>query len=206
MKDIIIIKSAEFVIAAVNKKQYPQDNFPQIAFAGRSNVGKSSLINSLLNRKKFAKTSSTPGKTREIIFFKINDNFYFVDLPGYGYAKVAKEELSDWQHRIETYLKTSKNLKVLLLLLDIRREITPLDIQMVVFLKSIKIPFIPVLTKADKISKNEIFNKMKDCRKQLRLSDNDKLLIFSTIAKIGKDEVWETILSYIPNQNPDELK
>lgn len=191
------ITSAEFITAAVSPKQFPKDNFPQIAFAGRSNVGKSSLINSLLNRKNLAKTSSTPGKTRQIIFFKINEKFYFVDLPGYGYAKVAKSEQNAWKERIETYFNHTKTLKLLLLLIDIRRGLTPLDIQMIDFLKFTGIPFLLVLTKSDKLSKNECAKITNEVYKMLNLTEQNKPILFSSLSKAGREELWTAILSYV---------
>ena len=204
MEEIIKIKSAEFVIGAVTPEQFPKDNLPQIAFGGKSNVGKSSLINTLLNRKNLVKTSSTPGKTREINFFKINDQFYFVDLPGYGYAKAPKGEQKEWGYRIETYFKNAVNLKGVVLLLDIRREVSPLDFQMIEFLKHFSLPFITVLTKTDKISKNLLNNYVKTIQKNLNLSDFASLVLFSAITKKGKDELWKILLSLLFNNYIEE--
>jgi GTP-binding protein len=149
---MIRITSAEFVISAVARKQFPNTPMPEVAFVGRSNVGKSSLINGLVGRKKLAKTSSTPGKTRQINFFLINGNCHFADLPGYGYAKVSKVERETWRKLIESYLVDRPQLKMVVALCDIRHEPTALDRSLWQWLESIERPFLIVLTKYDKIS------------------------------------------------------
>lgn len=193
MSEPVIIKSADFVLAAVNHKQYPADNLPQIAFAGRSNVGKSSLINALLGRKNLAKTSSAPGKTRQIVFFKINKEFYFVDLPGYGYAKVSKTELTEWKQRMEEYFFKTQNLRLLLLLLDIRHEPTELDMKMLEYLNDIKANFAIVLTKTDKLSKNEAAKQIRMFYENKILPESVPVIPFSSKTKEGKNEVWDII-------------
>jgi GTP-binding protein len=146
------ITSAEFVISAARAAQFPKGPSPEVAFAGRSNVGKSSLLNSLVNRKGLAKTSATPGKTQQINFFRINDRYHFVDLPGYGYAKVSKIEREAWVRLIETYLRTREQLKLVVSLSDIRHEPTALDRDMFAWLDAVGRPFLIVLTKYDKVS------------------------------------------------------
>lgn len=146
------ITSAEFIISAAQAAQFPKAPTPEVAFAGRSNVGKSSLLNSLVARKGLAKTSATPGKTQQINFFKINDRFHFVDLPGYGYAKVSKTERDAWVRLIESYLRTRDQLRLVVSLSDIRHEPTALDIDMFRWLDAIGRPFVIVLTKYDKVS------------------------------------------------------
>jgi len=146
------ITSADFVISAARPDQFPKTPMPEIAFAGRSNVGKSSLLNSIVARRGLAKTSSTPGKTQQINFFRINDRFHFVDLPGYGYAKVSKTEREAWVRLIESYLRGRDQLRLVVALSDIRHEPTALDRDMFQWLDAIRRPFIVVLTKHDKVT------------------------------------------------------
>ena len=150
------ITSAEFIKSIADTSQMPSDSFPQVAFAGRSNVGKSSLMNSLLNRKKLVQVSSTPGKTRLINFFLINNKFYFVDLPGYGYAKVSKQMYKSWQKLLENYLLQSKKLTGVVVLIDLRHLITEADLLLIEWLEHNKMPVIIAGTKSDKLSKNKI--------------------------------------------------
>lgn len=146
------ITSADFVISAVRPEQFPRAPIPEIAFAGRSNVGKSSLLNSIVGRKGLAKTSATPGKTQQINFFRINDRCHFVDLPGYGYAKVSKTEREAWVRLIESYLRNREQLRMVVALSDIRHEPTVLDLDMFSWLHAIGRQFLVVLTKHDKVS------------------------------------------------------
>jgi len=146
------ITSAEFVISAARAEQFPTPRIPELAFVGRSNVGKSSLINALVGRRGLAKTSGTPGKTRQLNFFRINDRFHLVDLPGYGYAKVAQTEREAWSRLIERYLREREQLKLVVSLVDIRHEPTALDRSMIEWLASTGVPFLVVLTKLDKVS------------------------------------------------------
>ena len=150
-----------FVKSLTDLKDRPQPSLPEIAFVGRSNVGKSSLLNALLGRKKLALVSSTPGKTRLINYFLINNAYYFVDLPGYGYAKIAKKESAKWQKMIEAYLLNSKQLKLVLLLADVRREPMASDMQMADWLNYYQIPYAFILTKTDKISRNQLRKALK---------------------------------------------
>jgi len=182
------IKTVEFTRSAFNEEQYPKDDLPQIVIAGRSNVGKSTLINTVLNRKNLAKTSSKPGKTRGINFYLINNKFYLVDLPGYGYAKVSKEMKKQWAHNIETFLNTSRNLRHGLLLIDIRRVPTEDDLLMINWFKYKNLPFTVVLTKADKVSKSQAQKAVKDVCKIFNIN-REEVVIFSALEKIGVSQV-----------------
>ncbi|ADD01922.1 ribosome biogenesis GTP-binding protein YsxC [Thermoanaerobacter italicus Ab9] len=182
------IKTVEFTKSAFNEEQYPKDDLPQIVIAGRSNVGKSTLINTVLNRKNLAKTSSRPGKTRGINFYLINNKFYLVDLPGYGYAKVSKEMKNQWAHNIETFLNTSRNLRHGLLLIDIRRVPTEDDLLMINWFKYKNLPFTVVLTKADKVNKSQAQKAVKDVCKIFNIN-REEVVIFSALEKIGVSQV-----------------
>jgi GTP-binding protein len=184
------ILSAEFVISAAVPRQFPPDNKPQIAFAGRSNVGKSSIINSLLHRKKLVKTSTTPGKTQLINFFIINGQFYFVDLPGYGYARVPQAVTDTWAPMIEGYLKNSPDLRAVVVLLDVRREPDERDIRLLDWLRQYDIPAICALTKADKLSRQESDRTRRNIMERLELSD---LLLTSAKGGQGIKELWSEI-------------
>lgn len=190
------IKKAEFVISAVKKAQYPEDGRPEIAFVGRSNVGKSTLINTLTNRRKLVKVSSTPGKTRLINFFLINDNMYFVDLPGYGYAKVSKKEKENWGYIMEQYLVERDQLKKIVLLVDSRHKPTSDDINMYNWIKHYNYEVLVVGTKLDKLKRNDINKNKKIIRDTLKMDKDDKILLISSLNKEGKEEVLEQILVY----------
>lgn len=183
------IKKSDFVISAVKKSQYPNDNLPEIAFVGRSNVGKSTLINTITNRKKLAKTSSTPGKTRLVNFFVINDNMYFVDLPGYGYAKVSKAEKNSWANIIESYLTNREPLKKVVILVDSRHKPTNDDVMMFNWINYYKYEYIVVATKIDKLSNNQIAKNLKIIRETLGMNKDDKIIKFSSLKKIGINEL-----------------
>ncbi len=188
----MIIKSAQFITSAVKPDQYPPGDLPELAFAGRSNVGKSSLINTLVNRKKLVKTSSTPGKTQLVNFFQINDEISFVDLPGYGYAKVPRAVKKNWGPMIETYLSKRENLLAVLLLLDIRRTPGTEEHSFTAWLQQYGIRCIPVITKADKLSKNRQMQHRAQIAKALSLKSSD-ILLFSSKSRQGLDEVWQSI-------------
>lgn len=190
------IKKSEFIISAVNKSQYPKDGRPEIAFVGRSNVGKSSLINTVTNRRKLAKTSSTPGKTRLINYFLINDSVYFVDLPGYGYARVSKKEQMSWGKMIEGYLTESENLKKVILLVDCRHKPTKDDVMMYSWIKHFGVEVVIVGTKSDKLSKNQLFKSDKIIRETLQLQSDDEIIYFSSLNKSGKDKLINTIFKF----------
>jgi len=185
----MVIKSAEFITSAAKPKQYPPEGLKEIAFAGRSNVGKSSLINLMLNRKGLAKVSASPGKTRTINFFLINGEFRLVDLPGYGYAKVSKSMSEDWGEMMESYLINRKDLLKVVQLVDSRHEPTAQDIQMYDFLRYYNLDGIVVATKVDKLSKNELNRNLAMIRKTLQLEKEDILIPVSALAKTGTDQI-----------------
>ena len=200
----MVIKSAEFITSAVKPSQYPAEGLPEIAFAGRSNVGKSSLINLLLNRKSLAKVSSSPGKTRTINFFDINNGeFRLVDLPGYGYAKVSKTMSEDWGQMMETFLTKRNGLLKVVQLVDARHEPTALDKQMYEFLQYYGLDGVVVATKADKLSKNELNRNLSLIRKSLNMSKTDFLLPTSALSKTGTEEVLK-VIDLILSQNKGE--
>ena len=190
----ILIKSVEFVKAAYKKEDFI-DDLPQIAFAGRSNCGKSTLINALIQRKKLAKVSSKPGFTRSINFICVNNTFYLVDLPGFGYAKISKNMKSLWEKLISDYFNYSENLKIVLHLMDVRRLITEKDRELMDFLSHFSIPSIIVLTKIDKLSKNQV-NKNVSILKRQGFND---LILTSGVKKIGLDDIWARIFHILEN-------
>ncbi|HEY6012245.1 MAG TPA: ribosome biogenesis GTP-binding protein YihA/YsxC [Nitrospirota bacterium] len=192
------ILSAEFIVSAPGPKQFPTDRKPQIAFAGRSNVGKSSLINALLHRKSLVKTSATPGKTQLINFFMINESFYFVDLPGYGYARVPQAVTDAWAPMIEGYLKNSPSLRAVIVLLDSRREPDERDARLIEWLRQSDIHPIVVLTKADKLNRQESDRALRNLRSGLGIGDEAAL----TSAKSGQGikELWAEITKRLKEQ------
>ena len=192
----MIIKSAEFVTSAVKPSQYPPALLPEIAFAGRSNVGKSSLINTLVNRKHLVKTSSTPGRTQLINFFNINRQVGFVDLPGYGYAKVPVSIRKKWGPMIETYLSGRETLRGVVVIMDIRRIPRQEELDLLGWLAHYSIAAIPVLTKTDKLSKNKQTRQHQLIAESLEM-DKDDLILFSAKTRRGKDALWRTIYSLI---------
>lgn len=187
----MLIKKAEYVTTAVKAEQYPASDKPEIAFVGRSNVGKSSLINSMLNRKNIARVSSQPGKTRTINFYNINDILFFVDLPGYGYAKVSKEEKKKWGGIIEEYLYSRANLVEVVQLVDIRHEPTSDDKIMYDWIKSYNRQVIVVATKCDKISRGQYQKHISIIKRELEIDKGDIVLPFSSESKCGREELWE---------------
>ncbi|VYU26135.1 putative GTP-binding protein EngB [Clostridium tertium] len=195
---MIKIKNSEFVTSAVKREQYPTTGLPEIAFVGRSNVGKSSIINALTNRRKLAKVSQTPGKTRLINFFVINNGeFHLVDLPGYGYAKVSKTEKASWGNTIETYLSGRSELKRVVLLVDSRHKPTADDIQMHEWIKFYGYDEVIIATKSDKLSNNELRKKEKDIRDTLKLTKEDTLYFFSSVNKKGRDELVDNLFNVL---------
>ncbi|SDM97653.1 ribosome biogenesis GTP-binding protein YihA/YsxC [Sediminibacillus halophilus] len=191
------VTEAEIVISAVSKKQYPGDMLPEIALAGRSNVGKSSFINKMINRKNLARTSSKPGKTQTLNFYKINQSFYFVDVPGYGYAKVSKKEREKWGKMMEEYFMQRENLKAAVLIVDIRHQPTEDDIMMYDFLKHFDLPVIVVATKLDKISKTKRAAHLQRVIKTLQADAEDIVLPFSAETAEGKEEAWKVLQSFL---------
>ncbi|MFU2418369.1 ribosome biogenesis GTP-binding protein YihA/YsxC [Peptacetobacter sp. AB800] len=188
------IRSSEITMSAVHRHQYPTDGIPEIALAGRSNVGKSSLTNALLNRRNFARTSSTPGKTRTINFYLINKEFFFVDLPGYGYAKVAKSEKDKWGQVMERYLQERDELCAIFLLVDIRHEPTADDKMMYDWIKYYGYDCVVVATKADKISRGQYLKHLSVIRKKLQLEKDEKIIPVSSSKKTGIEELWSEIV------------
>lgn len=190
------ITSAEFVKSAFNKSHWLDDRRPEIAFLGRSNVGKSSLINSLLLRKGLARTSNTPGRTQSINFFLINDKFHFADLPGYGYARVSKSMRQDWGKMAEEYLAERSELALCIHLIDARHEPTTLDKQLNEWLLFNKRPHIAVATKADKLSKNELRKSLKTVES---IFTDTQILVYSSENGMGRDELWAEINRAVDN-------
>lgn len=191
------VTKAELKISAVSKKQYPNDAFPEIALAGRSNVGKSAFINRMIQRRKLARTSSKPGKTQTLNFYNINDSLYFVDVPGYGYAQVSKQERNKWGQMMEEYFQGRESLRCVILITDIRHEPTKDDLQMYQYVKHIGIPVIIIGTKVDKIPKNKHKQYIQRIHKQLQVEPNDSVIAFSAETGMGKDETWSHLASYL---------
>jgi len=185
------ITKSQLHYIAVNPKQYPQDDIVEIAFAGRSNVGKSSFINSMINRTNLARTSGKPGKTRTINFYLINDSFRFVDLPGYGYAQVSKSERIKWGKIIEEYLVERKNLREVILIVDMRHAPSDEDLMMYQWIKSFNYRGIVIATKADKISKGKWQKHVKIIRNKLGIEDANLIIPYSAEKKLNKDFVWK---------------
>lgn len=191
------ITKAELLTSAVNHTQYPNDTLPEVALAGRSNVGKSSFINKMINRKGLARTSSQPGKTQTLNFYNIDDRFRFVDVPGYGYARVSKADRARWGRMIESYLTERDNIRVLFLLMDFRHEPTALDIAMKEFAEDAEIPYAIILTKTDKIKRSQYNKHLAMYKKALELPTVDALFMFSAETGEGSDDIWEVIESVI---------
>lgn len=188
--------NADILLSATNKSHYPQDGIPEVALAGRSNVGKSSFINTMLNRKNLARTSGKPGKTQLLNFFNIDDKLRFVDVPGYGYARVSKKEREKWGKMIEEYLTSRENLRAVVSLVDLRHEPSADDVQMYEFLKYYEIPVILVATKADKIPRGKWNKHESMIKKKLDFDKTDTFIIFSSVNKTGVEEAWDTIFDY----------
>lgn len=191
------INQAELIISAVSAKQYPEGGLPEIALAGRSNVGKSSFINKMINRKALARTSSKPGKTQTLNFYQLNEAFFFVDVPGYGYAKVSKKKEKFGEKMMEEYFVTRESLKATVLLIDSRHEPTKDDQVMYDFLKHYEIPVIVVATKIDKLSKSKKAKHLKAVKDVLEMESEDHLVGFSAETAEGKEEAWRYVTSYI---------
>ena len=188
--------NADILLSAANKSHFPQDDIPEVALAGRSNVGKSSFINTLLNRKNLARTSGKPGKTQLLNFFNIDDKLRLVDVPGYGYARVSKKEREKWGRMIEEYLTSRENLKAVVSLVDFRHEPSADDVQMYEFLKYYEIPVILVATKADKIPRGKWNKHESMIKKKLDFDTSDSFIIFSSVTKEGLEKSWDEILDH----------
>ncbi len=193
----MVIKSAELETVCGITSKLPDNELPEIAFAGKSNVGKSSLINGLLNRKALARTSSSPGKTQTINFYNINKELYFVDLPGYGYAKVSMEIRNKWGKMIEKYLNTSHQLKTVFLLIDIRHAPGENDITMYDWIVANGYRPVIIATKLDKIKRSQKDKCIKIIKEKLKLTPDTKIIPFSAVSKQGKEDIWNLIQSTI---------
>ena len=189
------IHSAEFLLSASTTSQFPAETLPEIAFAGRSNVGKSSLINSLLNRKKLVKTSATPGKTQLINFFKINDQFYFVDLPGYGYAKVPEGVRRKWQNLVEAYLRERETLRNVVLIIDCRHNPTVQDRQLLEWLEYYQRPSLIVASKIDKLKRGQVKNYLQKIKNNLSIESAP--LGHSSMQYGSREEIWKELIPCI---------
>lgn len=192
----MIIKNVNLETVCGITSKLPENQLPEVAFAGKSNVGKSSLINGLMNRKAYARTSSQPGKTQTINFYNINEELYFVDLPGYGYAKVSKETKAKWGKMIERYLRTSAQLRLVFLLIDIRHEPSANDTGMYQWI--VENGFYPVIiaTKLDKINRSQIQKHIKMIKNALQVTEGTPIVPFSAVTKQGRDEIWQLIETY----------
>lgn len=193
----MIIRDAQFIISAVKPDQYPEGDLPEIAMAGRSNVGKSSLINKLLNRRNLARRSATPGKTQQLNYFMINNEFYFVDFPGYGFAKVPVAVKQQWGKMITKYLDIRDNLKLVLQLVDIRHEPSRDDVEFYQYLKASGRDHAIVVTKADKISRGQYQKHLKVIRQSLGVVPGTPIILTSSDTGLGREEVWELIESKV---------
>ncbi len=192
----MLVNTAEFVTSVAIPEKLGQFDMPQFAFVGRSNVGKSSLLNALACRNKLAKTSGTPGRTRLVNIFEINKSFYLVDLPGYGFAKASKEEQAGWQQLIGAFLENSTNLKMVFVLVDCRHQPSPKDVQMLDYLYRFQIPFKLVATKIDKLSRSEL-NRNKTLLASTLSVGVDDILFVSAKDKKNIDKIWEVIEQYL---------
>lgn len=193
----MLVKNPQFEISAVKPAQYPKNNLPEIVLVGKSNVGKSSFINTMINRKKLARTSSEPGKTRQINFYNIDETFYFVDLPGYGYSKMSKKEQEQVGKFIEEYLFNRNQISLIIFLIDIRHAPTQNDKLMYNYIISSGLPFIILANKADKIAITKVDKAVEDLQKQINPIGDITTLPFSSERKIYKDEVWNYIEKYL---------
>ena len=199
----MVIKSVNLETVCGITSKLPENSLPEVAFAGKSNVGKSSLINGLMNRKSYARTSAQPGKTQTINFYNINEALYFVDLPGYGYAKVSKETKEKWGKMIERYLRGSAQLRLVFLLIDIRHEPSANDIGMYQWI--VHNGFYPVIiaTKSDKLNRSQVPNHVKMIKNTLQVAEGTPIVPFSAVTKQGRDEIWQLIETYALNADDD---
>lgn len=203
-RDPLIVNTLEFLGGMASPRGWrPEPTLPEIAFAGRSNVGKSSLINRLLRRSKAARVSNTPGRTREINFFRVNDQFILVDLPGYGYARVSKDRKAEWKPMIEGYLRGTKQLRGIVQLLDIRHDPTNDDIQMLDFLTEVGVPTMIVMTKTDKLSKSQAAERIASIVASLGL-DAEQVIPFSSVTGLGRDDLAESLLALLATPSESE--
>ena len=196
-RDPLVIRSLEFIGPMATPTGWrPESKWPEVAFAGRSNVGKSSLLNKLVRRKRFARVSNTPGRTREVNFFLVNDRFVLVDLPGYGYALISKERRAEWKPLIEGYLRSSKELRGIVQLLDVRHDPTDDDRQMLAFLASVGVPTMFALTKIDKLTASQRKARIAALLDLLEVSE-DQVIPFSAVTGEGRDELAEAVVALV---------
>jgi GTP-binding protein len=196
-QDPLVIRRLEFIGPMATPTGWrPEAKWPEVAFAGRSNVGKSSLLNQLVRRKRFARVSNTPGRTREVNFFLVNDRFVLVDLPGYGYARISKERRAEWKPLIEGYLRTSPELRGIVQLLDVRHDPTSDDRQMIEFLASIGVPTLFALTKTDKLSSAQRKTRIAALTEELSVSE-DQVIPFSAVTGEGRNELAEAVMALV---------
>ena len=204
--DRLVIRNVEFIGGMAEKHGWrPESSLPEVAFAGRSNVGKSSLLNALVRRKSFARVSRTPGRTREINFFRINNSFVLVDFPGYGYARISKEKKAEWRPMIESYLRRTTQLRGIVLLLDIRREPSEDDRAMLDFLAELEVPTIVALTKSDKLSKAAAHERTSGIARSLAL-EGDQVIQFSAHTGEGRVELLEAITDLVEQRSDLDSK
>ena len=193
----MVIKNVEFKISAVSPKQYPDDNMPEIVLVGKSNVGKSSFINTMINRKRLSRTSSAPGKTRQINFYDVNHEFYFVDLPGYGYSKMSKQEQAKVGTFIEEYLSKSKKIALIIFLIDIRHEPTANDRLMYDYVVRTGSPCLIIASKADKIAVTKVDNAVVNLQEQLNPLHDFTFIPFSAERRIYTEDAWKEIEKFL---------
>ena len=187
------LKNARYELTAVKPEQYPPGRLTEIALVGRSNVGKSSIINTLLGQKNLARVAANPGKTRQINFYNVDQTFYLVDLPGYGYARVSKDEKAGWERMIDTYLHTREQLQLLMMLVDIRHAPSGEDQMMYDWLIGQNRPWLMIATKADKIPRNQVNVRLREIRTALMMDETEELIPFSAITGQGRDQIWDLI-------------
>lgn len=200
----MVIRSVELETVAGVTSALPKNQLPEVAFAGRSNVGKSSLINALMNRKAYARTSSQPGKTQTINYYRINDQIYCVDLPGYGFARVSREEKAAWGKMIEKYLVTSEQLAAVFLLLDIRHRPNANDKQMFDWIQYMGYQAIVIATKADKIKRSQIPGRLRQMKEELKADEDTIIIPFSALTKQGREDIWDLMDQVIENAAGNE--
>ena len=200
----MVIKDVNLETVCGITSKLPDNQLPEVAFAGKSNVGKSSLINTLVNRKKLARTSGQPGKTQTINFYNVNHEMYIVDLPGYGYAKISQSVSAKWGPMIENYLHTSSKLRMIFLLIDIRHKPTDNDVQMYRWILSNGFSPVIVATNLDKLKRSQVSKQLKLVRETLHIIDGVPLVPFSSVTKQGRDEIWALIERYALNDDPNE--
>ncbi len=201
MVRIVDLNKARYELTAVKPSQYPSGSMPEVALVGRSNVGKSTIINTLLNRRNLARVSSEPGKTRGINFYNIDDALYLVDLPGYGYAKVSKEKKVSWGDIIETYLNRRQQLGMIVMLVDIRHAPSEEDRVMYGWILEQGLEHLVVATKMDKISRGQVFGRLNEIKKVLGLREGVRLIPYSSETKQGRDDIWKEINGTLQRQN-----